>query len=80
MDAKPQDHAKAIAAVRQRRFKERRRRGLICITIEVDPAALGDVLRAAGTLAAWQEDDAEHLAAALERMLANMGNASPHDA
>jgi hypothetical protein len=76
MDAKIKDHAKAE---RQRRFKDRRRRGLVCITIEIDPATVGDALRAAGVLDACAEDDAEHLARALERLLANMaGDASPH--
>jgi hypothetical protein len=63
------------AAARQLRFKDRRRRGVLCLTIEVDPGVLGDLLRAAGTLGAWQEDDPEILAPALARMLRNMGNA-----
>ena len=65
------------SAARQRRFKERRRRGLICLRVEIDPGVVGDILRQAGTLTA-QEDDPAALARALERMLLNMGNASPH--
>ena len=69
MDAKLQDRTKATAAEKQRRHRARARAGRAILTIEVDLAEVGDLLRDAGVISPTAEDDRVTLARGLERLL-----------
>ncbi len=53
------------AAEKQRRYRERQKRGSISVRVDVDPA-LVEVLIDRGLLRAWDSEDAERLKAVLE--------------
>lgn len=57
------------AAARQRRFRERRRRGVIPLTVEVDEVGLAEALIEAGEITPAEAEDREALARGLERVL-----------
>ena len=70
MDAKLQDRTKATAAEKQEeRHRARARAGRAILTIEVDLAEVGDLLRDAGVISPTAEDDRVTLARGLERLL-----------
>lgn len=57
---------------RQRKARDRRRNGRRVLRVEIDEAALSDVLIATGELGLNEADDPEKLRAAVERHLAGL--------
>jgi hypothetical protein len=57
------------AAIRQRRRRERERRGTVVLAIEVDEVALAEQLVLAGFLAEGEVDNRSAIKAALERVV-----------
>jgi hypothetical protein len=60
------------AAERQRRYRERQREGRRVVMVEIDEAALSDVLVETGHLSPVMADDPEHLRRAIERHLSRL--------
>ncbi|MGQ7793754.1 hypothetical protein ACUN0C_15210 [Faunimonas sp. B44] len=65
-----------MGADRQRRYRRRQAEGLRVVAIEIDEAALGDLLVDIGLLSLAEADDLDNIRAALQQLVADMAIAN----
>jgi hypothetical protein len=66
------ERQRELVRERVRRWRERAKSGLACITLELDVGAIGDWLRDAGVIGGNTEDDPGVIASGLEKMLTKL--------